>query len=46
MTEMWAHTSTRTEVDPSRHSFELDEDATKALTDPVSVLFTGQEGDG
>ncbi|WP_406134460.1 hypothetical protein [Streptomyces zaomyceticus] len=40
---MWAHTLTWTEVDPSRHPFELDEDATEALTDLVSVLLPSPE---
>lgn len=43
MTELWAHTLTWTEVDPSRHPFELDSDATKALTDHVSALLPSPE---
>ncbi|MFJ5834973.1 hypothetical protein [Streptomyces sp. NPDC093089] len=43
MTELWAHALTWTEVDPSRHPFELDADATKALTGRVSALLPSPE---
>ncbi|MFC8290654.1 hypothetical protein ACFUJ0_07210 [Streptomyces sp. NPDC057242] len=43
MTELWAHTLTWTEVDPSRHPFELDGDAAKTLTGLVAPLLPGAE---
>ncbi|MEV7947196.1 hypothetical protein ACTOXX_21820 [Streptomyces rubiginosohelvolus] len=43
MTELWAHTLTWTEVDPSRHPFALDADAAKALTGLVSALLPSPE---
>ncbi|WP_329274320.1 hypothetical protein [Streptomyces sp. NBC_00691] len=43
MTELWAHTLTWAEVDPSRHPFELDEDAAKTLTGLVAPLLPSTE---
>ncbi|MGW4032720.1 hypothetical protein ACWEFL_26045 [Streptomyces sp. NPDC004838] len=42
-TELWAHTLTWAEVDPSRHPFELDEDASKTLTGLVGPLLPSPE---
>ncbi|MEV0218848.1 hypothetical protein [Streptomyces sp. NPDC050704] len=39
MSELWARTLTWAEVDPSRHPFELDEDAAKALAALVAPLL-------
>ncbi|MGW6742588.1 hypothetical protein ACWGDX_18020 [Streptomyces sp. NPDC055025] len=44
MTELWAHTLTWSEVDPSRHPFELDEDAAKTLTGLVAPLLPSSAG--
>ncbi|MFI8823813.1 hypothetical protein [Streptomyces sp. NPDC053431] len=41
MTELWAHTLTWAEVDPSRHPFELDDDAAKALAEALAPLLPG-----
>ncbi|MFJ4870596.1 hypothetical protein [Streptomyces sp. NPDC088757] len=46
MTELWAHALAWTEVDPSRHPFELDANATKALTGRVSALLPSPEAAG
>ncbi|MFD7030629.1 hypothetical protein ACFWAR_21600 [Streptomyces sp. NPDC059917] len=43
MSELWARTLTWAEVDPSRHPFELDEDAAKALAALVAPLLPGPE---
>ncbi|MFJ9871317.1 hypothetical protein [Streptomyces sp. NPDC101165] len=39
VTELWAHALTWAEVDPSRHPFELDEDAARALAESVAPLL-------
>ncbi|MET8977707.1 hypothetical protein ABZX85_19020 [Streptomyces sp. NPDC004539] len=43
MSELWARTLTWAEVDPSRHPFELDEDAAKTLAGLVAPLLPGPE---
>lgn len=43
MTELWAHTLTWAEVDPSRHPFELDDDASKELAGLVAPLLPGSD---
>ncbi|WP_431993669.1 hypothetical protein [Streptomyces albogriseolus] len=43
MSELWARTLTWAEVDPSRHPFELDEDAAEALAGLVAPLLPSPE---
>ncbi|MER5754477.1 hypothetical protein [Streptomyces sp. NPDC002088] len=43
MTELWAHSLTWAEVDPSRHPFELDEGAARALAESAAPLLPGAD---